>query len=80
MKPDREIELEVGLGEAIKLIDWFESWLKNRDEPVRYNPIDMQKEPPAFTVNYDDGGVAKIRTFLKAILDDTEGEYPPGDM
>jgi hypothetical protein len=79
MSSDREIELKVGLKEAIDLIEWFESWLRDRDEPVRYDPIGMQAFPPTFTVNYDESGVAKIKTFLKAILNEERAPVGDGD-
>lgn len=70
MTESRIIELEVATREALELIEWMESWLNNRDEPVRYDPIDLARHPIVYSVNYDDGRVKEIKDFLKKVLDD----------
>jgi len=64
----RIVELEVAAKEALELIEWFEGWLNNREEPVRYDPIDLVRHPPVFSVNYDEGRVAEIKKFIKEVL------------
>ena len=66
----RIIELEVANREGVKLIDWFEVWLNNRDEPFRYDPIGLGKDPPVYNVNYSKKHVETIRNFMKAVLVD----------
>lgn len=64
----RIVELELALKEGLKTIEWFEGWLNNRDVPVRYDPDDMQKHPPRFTVNYNAREVAMMREFISKVL------------
>ena len=70
----RIVELEVALKEGLKTIEWFEGWLNKRDEPVRYDPIDLNRHPPRFTVNYSQKGVTEITDFMKAVLEDAPGK------
>lgn len=66
----RIIELEVAAQESLKLIEWFQEILNNRDEPVRYDPIGLQKYPMVFNVNHDREKVEEIKNFLRAVLED----------
>lgn len=65
----RIVELEVAAREGLKTIKWFESWLNGRDEPLRYNPNGLQKNPPEFSVNYNARDVNMIKDFIEKVLD-----------
>ncbi len=64
----KNIELEVAVREAVDLIAWFEGWLNNRDEPIRYDPIDLAQYPTVYSVNYDNDRVDEIKKFLRSVL------------
>lgn len=71
----RIVELEVAAREGLKTINWFESWLNGRDEPVRYDPVAIQQQPPKFTVNYNARDVASMKDFITSVLEGkTENE------
>lgn len=71
----RIVELEVAAREGLKTINWFESWLNGRDEPVRYDPIGMQAYPMKFSVNYNARDVAQMKAFITHVLEGkTENE------
>jgi hypothetical protein len=69
----RVIELTVAAREGLKTIEWFESWLNGREEPVRYDPEGMQKHPLVFSVNYNARDVAEMKKFIQQVIDDNPG-------
>lgn len=68
----RIVELEVIAKEGLKTIEWFESWLNGREDPIRYDPVGLTKHPIVFSVNYDAKQVSAVKTFMKAVLDDVK--------
>lgn len=64
----RIVELELAAKEGLKTIEWFESWLNDRDEPIRYLRDDLEKNPPRYTVNYAGTDVAQIKMLIVGVL------------
>lgn len=68
----RIVELEVAAKEGLKTIEWFEGWLNDRDEPVRYDQAGCAQYPPRYSVNYNAREVALMKNFIRKVLNGKE--------